>query len=291
MLDASELRQLERLSVVHVGAALHELIGRRAGPSGGHGMEFDDYRPYAPGDELRRVDWNIYARLGEAFVKTAPDEAHAGIALLIDGSRSMDEATPTKFRHAQRLAALLGAVALLGSDAVQLQLLSDGRAQTGGTLDDPHSVLALTEELAALPRGVGTDLAASVCAYRDRQIGAEVAVLVSDALVAEDNLREALSELAGSAETATLVHVTSVQERLPEYRGQVQLRDRETGERLLVDMTGALRERYASRFDALADRARTLAAAAGVGYVRAPTDVAPIELLFAAARRGELVVS
>ena len=62
------MRQLERLSIEHLGAVLAGLVGQRAGPAGARGLEFADYRPYTPGDDLRRVDWNIYARLGEAFV-------------------------------------------------------------------------------------------------------------------------------------------------------------------------------------------------------------------------------
>jgi uncharacterized protein (DUF58 family) len=266
------------------------LVGQREGPSGTRGLEFSDYRPYTPGDDLRRVDWNIYARLGEVFVKTAPSEAHIGIALLIDGSRSMDQGRPTKFRYAQRLTAMLGAVALLRSDEVEVHLLADGESWATGTLSSPRNVLPLVEQLGSLRRGVRTDLAASMRA--NRRLGGEtdLAVLLTDGLVDHENLRAALEELSRSAGTTALVHVIDDEDREVNLRGPVELRDRETGERVLVDITPAVSEQHTARFDLLARQAQELAAAHGVTYVRALTSVPPLDLLFESARRAELVV-
>jgi uncharacterized protein (DUF58 family) len=241
---------------------------------------------------LRRVDWNIYARLGEAFVKTAPSEGHVSLALLIDGSRSMDgsdPSRPTKFRYAQRLAAMLGAIALLRADAAEAHVLADGESWAGGRLSTPTSLVPLIEELAALRRGARTDLPASVRAYRRRHTDAEVAVLITDGLAERESLLEALEELHSSAHTATLVHVIDDGESHVDFRGNVELRDRETGERMLVEVTAALSERYATSFERLAEQARLVATSVGVGYVRALTSIPPVELLFDAARSAELV--
>jgi uncharacterized protein (DUF58 family) len=283
------MRQLERLSIEHLGAVLAGLVGQRAGPSGARGLEFADYRPYTPGDDLRRVDWNIYARLGEAFVKTSPSEAHVDLSLLVDGSRSMDGGRPSKSRYAQRLTAALGAVALLRSDVIQVDVLADGQSWAGGPLNAPRSVLTLIEELAGMRRGLHTDLAASVRASLSRRTDANVVVLVTDALVDAENLRTALDELAHGAGTATIVHVIDDAERTVELSGPVELRDSETGERLLVNVTPAVREQYAARFDRMTEQVRELAQAAGVLYIQALTSVPPLDLLFAAARTGELV--
>jgi uncharacterized protein (DUF58 family) len=289
------MRQLERLSIVHLGAVLAGISGERARQSGERGAEFADYRPYTPGDDLRRVDWNIYARLGEAFVKTAPSEGHISIALLIDASRSMDgeedSARPTKFRHAQRLAAMLGVIALLRADAAEVHVLADGESWAAGRLSSPRAVVPLIEELSTLRRGIRTDLPASIRAYRSRHADAEVAVLLTDGLVDRESLRDALAELRHSAGTATLVHVVDDSERAVGFRGAVELRDRETGERMLVDVTTALSERYAASFERLAEQARAVAASVDVGYLRAPTSIAPLELLAEAARGAELIAS
>jgi uncharacterized protein (DUF58 family) len=292
LLDADTLRQLERLSIAHLGSVLTGLTGRRARASGARGLELADYRPYTPGDELRRVDWNIYARLGEAFVKTAPSEGHLAIALLIDGSASMDgggASRSSKFRYAQRLAATLGAIALLRADAAQAHVLADGEAWAGGRLSTPGSVVPLIEELSDLPGGARTDLPASVRAYRRYHTDTEVAVLITDGLVESDSLREALEELRRSADSATLIHLIDDGELDVDLRGPVQLRDRETGEQIIVEVTAALSRRYVAGFERMAEDARAAARGAGVGYVRALTSVLPLELLIEAANRAELV--
>jgi uncharacterized protein (DUF58 family) len=282
LLDADTLRQLERLSIAHLGSVLTGLTGRRARASGARGLELADYRPYTPGDELRRVDWNIYA----------PSEGHLAIALLIDGSASMDgggAARPSKFRYAQRLAATLGAIALLRADAAQAHVLADGEAWAGGRLSTPGSVVPLIEELSDLPRGARTDLPSSVRAYRRHHTDTEVAVLITDGLVESDSLREALEELRRSADSATLVQVIDDSELDVDFRGPVQLRDRETGEQILVEVTAALSRRYVAGFERMAEDAREAARGAGVGYVRALTSVPPLGLLIEAANRAELV--
>jgi uncharacterized protein (DUF58 family) len=277
---------------VHLGTVLTGLTGQRARAPGARGLEFADYRPYAPGDELRRVDWNIYARLGEAFVKTAPSEGHLAIALLIDGSASMDgggASRSSNFRYAQRLAATLGAIALLRADAAEAFVLADGEARAGGRLSTPRSVVPLIEELADLPRGARTDLPSSVRAYRRHNTDTEVAVLITDGLVERDSLIEALVELRRSADSATLVHVIDDSKLDVDFRGPLELRDRETGERMLIEVSSALSRRYVASFERMAEDARAAARSAGVGYVRALTSVSPLELLIEAANTAELV--
>ena len=291
LLDGEELRQLERLDIVHLGAVLHGLGGQRERSMGTRGLEFAGYRPYVPGDELRRVDWNIYARLREVFVKSAPDEGHVALSLLIDGSGSMgqDGGAASKFRYAQRLAATLAAVALLSGDAAETHLLDDGESWPGGRMATPASVVPLLEDLSLLRRGGRTDLPASVRSYRRRRGDTEVAVLISDGLAQPESVGEALEELAAAAQTATLVHVIDAAAQPPDLRGAVQLRDRETGELLLVQATPELRRRYAEGAAALAERVRAAARDAGVGYLRAPLDAVPLDLLARAAAEAELV--
>jgi uncharacterized protein (DUF58 family) len=291
LLDAACLRQLERLSIAHLGALLEGTTGPRRTVSGGLGLEFADYRPYAPGDDLRRVDWNIYARLGEPFVKTAQSEARVALTLLIDASRSMGEGSPSKFRHAETLAAMLAAVAVLHGDSAEVHLLEDGGASTTGVFATPQHLFELIVRLEAAQLHGRTDLAGSVRAHRRLAGGADVAVLLSDALVEPEALRLALGELAASAPSATLVHITGADDPLGAAHGPLRLRDSETGETLLVNVDRSLVASFRARAERLASEVRELAAGAGVGYVRASTATAPLELLLAAARRGELLAA
>jgi uncharacterized protein (DUF58 family) len=284
------LRQLERLSLAGAEAIVHGFGGQRAGAGRARGLEFVDYRRYTPGDDLRNIDWNVYARLRELMVKTSPTEGHVGLALLVDSSASMGAGEGSKFRHAQELAAALGTVGLLGSDVIAVDVVADGSAWTGARLAAPHLVPELVAELATLPRGTRTDLAAGIREHRRASPAADLAVLISDALVDPRELGEALGELAASGAAATLVHVVDpVAPELPE--GPAELRDSETGERIVVEVTPELRRGFEGRRAEAARAVEELCAACGVAYVQAPTEIAPLDLLFGAARDANLVTA
>jgi uncharacterized protein (DUF58 family) len=289
LLDAAALRQLESLSLAGVETIVSGFGGQRAGAGSSRGLEFVDYRRYTPGDDLRSIDWNVYARLREVVVKASPSEGHVDLALLLDGSRSMESGEPPKFRYAQQLGAMLGTVALLGSDVVAVHLLADGDSWTAARLTAPHLVTELVEEMSRLPRGRRTDLTASVRAYRRQSPDADLAVLLTDAFAEPADLESAVGELAGSAHAAALVHLVESAEAATPLRGPVELRDSESGERVVVDVTPAVRRSYGERFEQEAARLRELCEANGVAYVRAPTEVPALDLLFDVARGAELV--
>jgi len=289
LVDAAALRQLETLSLAGVEAVVAGFGGQRAGAQRTRGLEFVDYRRYTPGDDLRQVDWNVYARLREVVVKAAPAEGHVDLALLLDGSRSMDDGSPARFRYAQELGAMLGTVALLGSDVVAVHMLADGTSFTGARLAAPHLVGELIEEVGELPRGTRTDLAASLRDCRRGAEPADLAVLLSDGLAEPDALAEAVDELSGSARAAAFVHLVEGEAARAALEGAYELEDRETGERLVVEVTPRVRATYEGRLRAAAAALKDRCGDRGVTYLRAPTDVPPLDFLFGAARDVRLV--
>src|SRR6201995_652013 len=100
--DRGDLRELHRYALAEPVAPRDRSVGERSGRRRQEGPEFVDYRPYVPGDDPRRVDWRVYARLGDLVVRSALAESHIDVAVMLDGSRSM----AGKFRWSQRLAAM-----------------------------------------------------------------------------------------------------------------------------------------------------------------------------------------
>src|SRR5437588_4259053 len=90
LFDADFMRKLERLSLVSRKLKAGRMKGERRSPKRGQSVEFADYRNYAPGDDLRRVDWNAYARLERLFLKLFQEEEDITIHVLLDASKSMD---------------------------------------------------------------------------------------------------------------------------------------------------------------------------------------------------------
>jgi hypothetical protein len=227
--------------------------------------------------------------LREIVVKASPAEGHVDLALLLDGSRSMDDGTPSRFRYAQEFGAMLGTVALLGSDVVGVHMLADGASWTGARLAAPHLVSELIEDVGRLPRGERTDLAASLREYRRGSEPADLTVLLSDGLAEPAALEEAVGELSGSGRGAAFVHLVESDAALAALDGAFELEDRETGERLVVEVTPRVRATYEERAGTVTAALRDHCADHGVTYVRAPTDVPPLDLLFGAGRDSRLV--
>src|SRR5512136_1801888 len=116
--DEQTLGKLKQVSLVAHKVRAGKLKGERRSTRRGSSVEFADYRDYTPGDDLRRLDWNVYARLERPFIKLFEEEEDLAVYILLDGSRSMDwgDGEMHKFRYALRLCAGLGAVALASGD-------------------------------------------------------------------------------------------------------------------------------------------------------------------------------
>jgi uncharacterized protein (DUF58 family) len=283
LLDARELHALSSLGLTSLGRMLEGVAGQRPGSAHAAGLELADYRAYARGDDLRLVDWNVYARLREVFVKVAPRERHTTVDVLLDVSRSMDAGEPGGLRYARRVAAALGAVALLHEDAARVWALSDGQAEPTPRMEGPRMVSRLVAEVAQIPAGASTDLAASARAYAQARSRAELVVLISDALQSFESLDEALRRVGLQGGAVTLIHVTHDDRASAARRGRVELRDSETGERVDLNITASVLAGYRDRVGRFHDRVASTCALTHARYIRAATDVEPVDLLAGAA--------
>jgi len=122
--DETFLRQLERLLLLLRSPVRGGLKGGRRSVKRGQSVEFADYRDYAPGDDLRQLDWNVFARLEKLFVKLFVEEEDVTITLLLDASASMASGTPEKLLFAKRAAAALGYIGLASEDRVAVTALA-----------------------------------------------------------------------------------------------------------------------------------------------------------------------
>ncbi len=288
LLDAETVRQLERLRLRSLTAVIAGLSGERQGTPRAARVEFADHRPYTPGDELRRVDWNVYARLRQLIVKVGPEEGRLSLAVLVDTSRSMRFGEPSKRRHAQRMAACVGAVALLRGDAAQVFAAGDGRVRALARLDGPRQMHALAAELEELPDAVTTGLAACLRDLRRSNRDPDLAVLISDMALPDDEIAETIDLLGGTARAASLIHVIAPQERETGLRGPVELRDAESGRTISATIGEPAAVAYEDRFAAFAAGVELRCRRDGVGYVRADTDVEPLDTLVAHVRDAAL---
>lgn len=273
LLDAATLRHLERFSLAALDGLLAGVFGSAAAASGANGGEFADHRPYVEGDDLRRIDWNVYARLEQTVVRLSPSEAPVGLAVLVDASASM---TGAPALMAARTAATLAAIALLHGDMTQVVELSAGTAVAGPRHSGPQSLAPALAALEAIaPRGT-TDLTASLHAA---PTGAALSVLITDGLIPPDQRDAALRAFSRTAHATALIHVLDPELDAPD--GPVDLIDRETGAQATIDLDAATRARHAERTAALSRDLAAACAARSIHYMSLSPTVDPLSAITA----------
>ena len=170
----------------------------------GRGLEFSDFRQYRPGDDFRHIDWNIYSRLDQLFLKLHASEEDLTLHLIVDASASMGFGEPSKFDHARRLAAALAYIALHNLDRVGVSVFADG----SGREPAPHQGAASHGPPARFPRAScpapGRRASAPRCATSRRVTRSPgLVILISDLLGAEDAGRRTASRRCATAVTTS----------------------------------------------------------------------------------------
>lgn len=286
--DEAFLRSLERLLVIMRAPVRGGLKGTRRSTKRGLSVEFADYRDYSLGDDLRQLDWNIYARLEKLFVKLFIEEEDVTVTLLVDASASMALGSPDKLVFAKRAAAALGYIALASEDRVVVSALAGRMARRRAALRGSGRALRLLGELSGIAVADGpTDLLAAVRHAGAQLTGRGVVVLISDLFDAQAD--RTLRELAGTGAETIVLHVLAPDEMRPGLEGDLRLVDAETGAAVDVTLDLAARERYAERVVAWQAELADLAARRRIAYVPVPSDLPLADLVFAELRRRRVV--
>ncbi len=286
--DEDFLRRLERLAVLVRRPVRGGLKGGRRSVRHGRSVEFADYRDYVLGDDLRQLDWNVYARLEKLLVKLFVEEEDLTVAILVDGSASMAHGMPDKLVFAKRAAAALGYIALAAEDRVVLATLGGRTARRRAALRGTGRAFRLLAELSAVEPAPGPTDLVTACRHALAQVtGRGVLVLVSDLL--DRGAERALRDLAATGSEVIVLHVLAPDELRPAFEGDLRLVDVETGTSVDVTLDLAARERYAERVEAWRGDLAALAARRRIAYVPLASDVPLADLVFAELRRRRVV--
>ncbi|MHB8892846.1 MAG: DUF58 domain-containing protein [Candidatus Limnocylindrales bacterium] len=286
--DEGFLRQLERLGVLMKAPVRGGLKGGRRSVKRGQSVEFADYRDYTLGDDLRQLDWNVYARLEKLFVKLFIEEEDVTITFLLDASPSMAFGTPQKLLFAKRAAAALGYIALAGEDRVVLAALTGRTARRQSGLRGSGRVFRLLANLSGIQPAEGpTDLVASARHAAAMLTGRGVIVLISDLL--DPGADRVIRELAATGSELIVLHALSPDELDPPLEGDLKLVDSETREGIDVTVDLATLDDYKARLAAWQEGLADLAAKRRASYVPISTDTPLADLVFAELRRRRVV--
>lgn len=260
LLSPALMSRLESLQL----ASRHRLMGKFGGDHKskryGNTVDFADFREYNPGDDFRRIDYHVLARLDQVLIKLFEADDEITVRLLIDTSASMT--VGEKFAQAKRTAAAMGFVALTAHDSVSVHTFPRrGPAPRFAGRAAVHSFLAHVEGLEA----TGHTPFAEAAAHLLSQTGLPgLTVVVSDLLTPE---WPSLVQLRASGSDVIIVHVLCEEDLEPDLAGDLELVDRELGDRLTVSVTDDVADAYRRRVAAWRDEVARTTRGTGATYL------------------------
>jgi uncharacterized protein (DUF58 family) len=286
--DEAFLRQLERLLLLVRAPVRGGLKGGRRSVKRGQSVEFADYRDYTLGDDLRQLDWNVYARLERLLVKLFVEEEDLTVTLLVDASASMAGGHPEKLRFAKRAAAALGYVGLASEDKIFVSALGGRAARRQVALRGSGRVFRLLTALSGIAVAEGpTDLVAAARHAAAQLRGRGLIVLLSDLL--DPGAETVIRDLAATGSELVILHILGRDEIDPPIEGDLRLVDAESGERVDVTLDLATVDAYRARLAAWQADLADLAARRAAAYVPLTSDVPLADVIFAELRRRRVV--
>ncbi|MBI5548029.1 MAG: DUF58 domain-containing protein [Deltaproteobacteria bacterium] len=247
MVPKELIKKLRKIEITTRRVVNETLAGEYHSVFRGRGMTFEEVRPYQPGDDIRSIDWNVTARMNDAYVKVYAEERELTVMLVVDLSASQDFGSrdKTKGEIAAEIAALLAFSAITNNDRVGLILFTDRVERfVPPKKGRKHVMRLITEILNASPQGRRTDLNTGLQHLTQVAKRRCVSFLVSDFIA--DSYEQSLRIAARRHDLVPIALRDPLEEALPKG-GIALVQDPETGERLRVDFGSArVREHFAS---------------------------------------------
>ena len=285
LFDEHFLKKLEYLNIVSRKLFAGRMRAERQTKKVGAGIEFADHRDYAPGDDYRYLDWNVYGRLDRLLVRLFHEEEELYIYLLLDCSRSMLTGAFSKFDQARRIVAALSYVGLANLDRVNIISFGDALREELPPRRGKGQIFTILDFLEKLEtRGV-TNLQESVRALVHGRRRRGLAVVASD-FFDPRGYEDALKLLGYMGFGVYAVHLVAPEDRYPNLSGEVEMVDIELGSARLVTIDESALAGYKRAFENYIDGLEKFCLSRGFGYVRTPTEVEFQEVVLKIFRYG-----
>jgi uncharacterized protein (DUF58 family) len=207
----------------------------------GSSMDFSDYRAYHLGDDVRQIDWNVYARSEKYFIKRFLDEQEMRVQILLDGSNSMTQ-NEKKWLFAKQLAAALGSIVLQRDDRLQFQCITGVKTtpfrQKGSSARQRY--MHIVSELTGEP----TDEIFTKGASKALVKGQTVLIILTDCLETIEQLQQLIRKLPNFAADIRIIQIVEQDMHEPDYSGDMEFYDVETKKVTNVSVTSATIEKF-----------------------------------------------
>lgn len=268
LLDPVFMSRLDALDVLSRKILQGKLQGERRSKRRGQSVEFADHRPYVAGDDLRFVDWNVYGRLEQLFLKLFIEEQDLTVHIVADASASMDFGEPSKELFIKKLTAALGYVSLVNNNRVTISFIADGVTvqlanMRGRSYLDQMAECLLTTGCDGLSNF--DDACRQLAASR---IGSGVMIVLSDFLFKE-GYDSGLRRLIGRQYDLYAIQVLCPQELTPDLSGELKLIDIEDTDAAEITVSAALSKYYKKNLTAYCNELKDFCTSRGAVYALA----------------------
>src|SRR4029078_799304 len=249
LLDPTFMARLDQLDLISRKLLAGKMKGERRSKRRGQSVEFADYRNYVVGDDLRFIDWNVYARLDRLFLKLFLEEEDLALYVLLDVSKSCDYGDPHKAMYIKRVAAALGYIGLVNYNRVVIAGIAEGITAETGAMRGRRRVAQMIDCINKLEPSGASHFAAACkrFALAHRQKG--VCVVLSD-FFDKGGYENGLRYVAGGKYDLFCVQTLAPQEIEPDLQGDLKLRDVEDDDLAEVSITQPLIKQYKANLNA-----------------------------------------
>jgi len=262
------------------------VAGLHKSPHHGRSVEFAEHKEYAPGDDVKRIDWKAYARRDRYYVRRYEDEVNLAAYLIVDASGSMEYGAPLdKLSYAKVLAAALAYLLVGQGDQVGALCFADGLRLDLPPRSNASHFGEICRGFEAIAAGGGTDLAGALDAVAARARRADLVIILSDLLSAGPAAIDRARLLGARRCDVAVMHVLHPDELSLPFEGNLLFEDPEDGRHVLAH-AGTVRAAYLREVTRFQEDCRARLAEARVEYRLANAGLAPEQALvpFLAAR-------
>jgi len=288
LFDEDFLKKLEYLYIVSKKVFAGQLRAERRGKRVGSGIEFADHRDYAPGDDFRYIDWNIYGRMKKLLLRLFEEEEDLTVYLLLDASKSMTVGTPPKFDYARRVVAALAYIGLANLDRVNIIPFADALKPQLTPKRGKGQVFRVFEFLGAVQASGETDMETSFKAFVHQTHRKGLVTVVSD-FFDPHGCERGLKLLRHHGFETFALQVCDPVEARPNVKGDLRLLDTETGEERIATVSPQVLESYARAFEEYCERLETFCTSIQAGFIRTLTSVPFEDLVLRVFRQGKFL--
>ncbi len=273
LIDPEALVKLGRLELIARQVVEGFVSGKHRSPFKGFSVEFAEHREYTPGDDLRDLDWRVYARSDRYYVKQYEEETNLRAYLLLDASGSMRYAgdSVSKFRYGQFLAATLAHLMLHQQDAVGLVTFDEALRRYIPPRSRPSHLHVLLEEMERTEPGGETSLSSVLHYVAERIRRRGLVVLISDCFDDVESLMSGLHHFRHRKHEVVLLHVMAREELTFPFRSWSQFRCLEDASTRLMLDPASVRDEYLREVSAFLDELKRRCGEMEIDYVQLDT--------------------